>query len=991
MIRSPLKVPQVHAALREHCTSVQSHELSGDSANVALMALALLGQKRRKTMQAGGPLKAQNSQISPQVTFLTDCEKTQKCSHSPPSHLNIHQVSPHSHLFQIERGPEDMLPTDSEVQTVPPHYHRMHTPSKLLQHVFLGEEQARDILPTTSPPISALGDSNTLQVRSRSNTLRPRLPSTHPYLSCPSSLLPAIPSPETSTPAPSITHFSIPALSFYKHSPHWCKTQANHRQGHMLSLIYCQLQPGAPLCGEVEASTADGTIFPTRGRSNLSIIPPLIGCAGLWICGRLPRAAKDSMLFGLPAGCRFSQALFSNLSLLKDAENRALGANWRTAFQYYSFAGVCGWSFRYRLLFHISTLNYSVLPKSDGRTRRGDSYSCAAEYFLLETNDEKGKGGGKISLADVGGNPSNFSRCPNWFPKAAPTRERLPDVQLSSAPLLSPPPRYVYLYSQLRIRAGGFANFNNGGVARKPMGGTRRVRHWRLSRDMSMKQRRSVRAGGNGRSPRSPGHQRHRPARLQRAKGCERPAENRAQFAMDRGLSTNRRTPDWVHSGATKLVRRNTTTLRVVALNSCCPHANMRTSTSPRDKIDIKRVYTEAAFAIGAYFIIHALDDSSPMADFRQTGFNPRPGHSRFSQAGIVQDDAAGWRVFSRIFRFPRASILTLLHIHLASPSSALKTSVLGTQVQVLEKRKFMAGKVLRKFSHTADILELVERVSAGIRRDTGFTRKYSHEGQTSMSYGIRAVFLWLPATCLCRETKTRSYNPYLTGPIRNRTPEIATTYCSNHRARPLAETPSTSQLSGTWTPKRRTDIGHCKAGPGVFPHPTSSQGRIQHGYVRPPSSDQLETATGLGAQPIENLPQHGVANEEHKARSQSFTQPIRARAERPHEKNCTAISSAAGFAGACRRAYWAPSAERRMASSGAHRRQWFTVHGGVNSWSDLPPIQLQTSLWPGKLVRIAGALQCCQRRDTHLHQAASENPLEPSSGAATLARSATQ
>ncbi|KAJ8868590.1 hypothetical protein PR048_030128 [Dryococelus australis] len=67
-----------------------------------------------------------------------------------------------------------------------------------------------------------------------------------------------------------------------------------------------------------------------------------------------------------------------------------------------------------------------------------------------------------------------------------------------------------------------------------------------------------------------------------------------------------------------------------------------------------------------------------------------------------------------------------------------------------------------------------------------------------------------------------------------------------NHRARPPAKTPSSSQRSGTWTPKRRTDIGQCKAGPDVFPHPTSSQGRSQDGYVRPPSRDQLETASGI-------------------------------------------------------------------------------------------------------------------------------------------------
>ncbi|KAJ8888866.1 hypothetical protein PR048_008360, partial [Dryococelus australis] len=46
-------------------------------------------------------------------------------------------------------------------------------------------------------------------------------------------------------------------------------------------------------------------------------------------------------------------------------------------------------------------------------------------------------------------------------------------------------------------------------------------------------------------------------------------------------------------------------------------------------------------------------------------------------QVGIVPDDAASRRVFSGISRFPRPFIRALLHIHLTSPSSGLKTSLL--------------------------------------------------------------------------------------------------------------------------------------------------------------------------------------------------------------------------------------------------------------------------------------------------------------------------
>ncbi|KAJ8873719.1 hypothetical protein PR048_024553 [Dryococelus australis] len=49
----------------------------------------------------------------------------------------------------------------------------------------------------------------------------------------------------------------------------------------------------------------------------------------------------------------------------------------------------------------------------------------------------------------------------------------------------------------------------------------------------------------------------------------------------------------------------------------------------------------------------------------------------------------------------------------------------------------------------------------------------------------------------------------------------------------------------------------HCKAGPGVFPHSTGSQGRSQHGYVRPPSTEQLEAVSG-----VKNKLSTGVASD---------------------------------------------------------------------------------------------------------------------------------
>ncbi|KAJ8868938.1 hypothetical protein PR048_030479 [Dryococelus australis] len=58
------------------------------------------------------------------------------------------------------------------------------------------------------------------------------------------------------------------------------------------------------------------------------------------------------------------------------------------------------------------------------------------------------------------------------------------------------------------------------------------------------------------------------------------------------------------------------------------------------------------------------------------------------SHAEIVPDDAASRRVFSEIHRFPSSCIRALLHTHLASPSSALKASVLtGAQTCPLQPK----------------------------------------------------------------------------------------------------------------------------------------------------------------------------------------------------------------------------------------------------------------------------------------------------------------
>ncbi|KAJ8891945.1 hypothetical protein PR048_004505 [Dryococelus australis] len=68
-------------------------------------------------------------------------------------------------------------------------------------------------------------------------------------------------------------------------------------------------------------------------------------------------------------------------------------------------------------------------------------------------------------------------------------------------------------------------------------------------------------------------------------------------------------------------------------------------------------------------------------------------------QVAIVPDDAAGRRVFSGISRFPRPCIPTLLHTHLASPSSALRTSTLrAAQISPLDSCFFTFYRHILKF-----------------------------------------------------------------------------------------------------------------------------------------------------------------------------------------------------------------------------------------------------------------------------------------------------
>ncbi|KAJ8869242.1 hypothetical protein PR048_030814 [Dryococelus australis] len=194
--------------------------------------------------------------------------------------------------------------------------------------------------------------------------------------------------------------------------------------------------------------------------------------------------------------------------------------------------------------------------------------------------------------------------------------------------------------------------------------------------------------------------------------------------------------------------------LTPINLASQTPNYSSALTQTSQGKIDCKRVYTGVTSAIGSEFIMHALDDSQPIADLKgnkkrvpccqacgDTGAaaneqtsearlykrfvvpslrviepakfsypflwvpptwcliclrkaavaerlacspptkanrvqsNPLPGHSQIFASG---NRAAGRRVFSGIsLPLPRYYVLAMLHTHLTSPSSVLKTSLL--------------------------------------------------------------------------------------------------------------------------------------------------------------------------------------------------------------------------------------------------------------------------------------------------------------------------
>ncbi|KAJ8893620.1 hypothetical protein PR048_006220 [Dryococelus australis] len=106
-----------------------------------------------------------------------------------------------------------------------------------------------------------------------------------------------------------------------------------------------------------------------------------------------------------------------------------------------------------------------------------------------------------------------------------------------------------------------------------------------------------------------------------------------------------------------------------------------------------------------------------------------------FLHVGIVAHDAAGRRVFSGIFLFPRPCIPALIYTHLALPSSALKTTMLRTP-------KLLHFPPLHSITHPLQNILLEDFTYSDLPRRTSETvaRNTSHSRNLLISYDGSAL-----------------------------------------------------------------------------------------------------------------------------------------------------------------------------------------------------------------------------------------------------------
>ncbi|KAJ8896838.1 hypothetical protein PR048_002184 [Dryococelus australis] len=151
---------------------------------------------------------------------------------------------------------------------------------------------------------------------------------------------------------------------------------------------------------------------------------------------------------------------------------------------------------------------------------------------------------------------------------------------------------------------------------------------------------------------------------------------------VDRGASTRPKTP-------------------ACSRSYTAPYSSSLTLISSRD----------LNFAPRGAAVDERLDFSSP------TTANRAQSTATFSQVGIVPVDAAGWRVFSGISRFPRHGIPALLHSDLIAPSSAIKTSLL--RVAQISQLNSTNNLLLKAFCVTILRVKYRSHVQHALR-DTG-------------------------------------------------------------------------------------------------------------------------------------------------------------------------------------------------------------------------------------------------------------------------------
>ncbi|KAJ8878240.1 hypothetical protein PR048_018817 [Dryococelus australis] len=230
-------------------------------------------------------------------------------------------------------------------------------------------------------------------------------------------------------------------------------------------------------------------------------------------------------------------------------------------------------------------------------------------------------------------------------------------------------------------------------------------------------------AGGNGRSPREPANQRHRPSRFPRAKIWALSSRNRTRFALvgreQLCLSTAFDTSEHASckddccSLTTRLIASTCKTLTFWGrggLVASLLASHQRKPGSVPCGVGFPRGSPPPPPDTAPYSPRFTLIGSRDVdVKCHQYLYGPLHGldYSSLTKAnwvrllvGIVLEDAAGRRIFSGVSCFPRPCIPAPLHTHLASPSSALKDLTVKSCAKCSSPLLFGAFSGINVFIH---------------------------------------------------------------------------------------------------------------------------------------------------------------------------------------------------------------------------------------------------------------------------------------------------